>query len=35
VARQLIELGFREVFVLEGGWPAWHGAGLPVEPRGI
>jgi len=24
-------VGAREVAVLDGGWPAWHSAGLPVE----
>ena len=33
VARALIERGFREVFLLEGGWTACKAAGLPAEGR--
>jgi hypothetical protein len=32
------ELGYSEVYILEGGWPAWQKAGLPLavgEDSGI
>ena len=32
VAARLIELGFTDVVQVEGGFPAWKAAGLPVGP---
>jgi rhodanese-related sulfurtransferase len=33
VALKLMDLGFREVYALKGGWNEWTGAGLPTEPK--
>ncbi|MBE0616357.1 MAG: hypothetical protein IH608_00335 [Proteobacteria bacterium] len=33
VAEELVLLGFRTVYVLEGGWSRWSAAGFPVEKR--
>lgn len=30
-AENLMRMGYRNVFSLEGGWRAWSAAGLPVE----
>lgn len=30
-AENLMRMGYRNVFSLEGGWRAWNAAGLPVE----
>jgi 3-mercaptopyruvate sulfurtransferase SseA len=27
-------MGYTNVWVLEGGWPAWEKNGYPVEPKG-
>jgi rhodanese-related sulfurtransferase len=32
LAERLIEKGYRDVYVYEGGWPEWSASGLPVEP---
>ena len=34
LAEHLLSLGVRQVKVLEGGWPSWYGAGLPVTIGG-
>lgn len=31
-ADNLQKMGYRDVISLDGGWRAWTGAGLPVEP---
>ena len=33
VARQLRKLGFKEVFVLKGGWQTWYGKEYPAVPK--
>ena len=33
VALTLINLGFKEVYALKGGWNEWSGAGFPTEPK--
>jgi len=33
VARELVELGFKNVFALKGGWDEWLKAGYPVEKK--
>jgi rhodanese-related sulfurtransferase len=33
VAQQLIDLGFKPVWALKGGWKAWEKAGYPTEPK--
>jgi rhodanese-related sulfurtransferase len=33
VARQLGEMGFKQVFVLEGGWHGWKGKDYPAVPK--
>ena len=33
VARQLLDMGFPQVLVLQGGWNAWEKAGYPTEPK--
>ena len=34
LARRLTEVGYRYVYVYEGGWPEWSEAGLPSEVEG-
>jgi rhodanese-related sulfurtransferase len=34
VASRLRDLGFEEVYVLEGGYGAWRDGGYPLEPKG-
>ena len=34
LAVQLLEAGYRRVWVFEGGFPAWQDAGLPVQRGG-
>jgi len=33
VARKLMILGFKKVYVLKGGWNEWFGAKFPIEPK--
>ena len=33
VARQLLDMGFPQVLVLQGGWNEWEKAGYPTEPK--
>ncbi|PYN41674.1 MAG: hypothetical protein DMD95_18830 [Candidatus Rokuibacteriota bacterium] len=33
MARQLRELGYRDVRILRGGLSSWANAGLPLEPK--
>ncbi|MGD2079757.1 MAG: rhodanese-like domain-containing protein [Nitrospirota bacterium] len=33
MARKLKEMGYTNVWVLEGGWREWAGRGYPVEPK--
>jgi len=33
VARQLKQLGYRDVKILKGGLAAWASAGLPLEAK--
>jgi rhodanese-related sulfurtransferase len=33
VAQKLIQSGYTNVIVLEGGWNAWNRAGYPVENK--
>jgi 3-mercaptopyruvate sulfurtransferase SseA len=33
VARELMKMGFPQVMVLKGGFPAWKKAGYPTEPK--
>ena len=33
MALRLRDLGFPEAYALEGGWDAWHAAGLPDEAK--
>ncbi len=32
-ADALTQMGYRNAISLDGGWRAWLGAGLPIEPR--
>ena len=33
MARELIEMGFKQVFVLKGGWDKWVDDKFPTEPK--
>jgi 3-mercaptopyruvate sulfurtransferase SseA len=33
VAQELLDLGFKQVWALKGGWPEWEKAGYPSEPK--
>jgi 3-mercaptopyruvate sulfurtransferase SseA len=33
VAQELIEMGFKKVFALKGGWKEWSKAGYPIEKK--
>jgi rhodanese-related sulfurtransferase len=33
VAQKLLELGFKKVLVLKGGWNAWQEGKFPVEAK--
>jgi rhodanese-related sulfurtransferase len=33
VAQQLLDLGFKQVWALKGGWKEWEQAGYPTEPK--
>lgn len=33
MARKIQELGYREVYALEGGFHAWTRAGYPEDPK--
>jgi 3-mercaptopyruvate sulfurtransferase SseA len=33
VALQLLDMGFPQVWALEGGWPEWDKADYPTEPK--
>jgi rhodanese-related sulfurtransferase len=33
VARKLLKMGFKSVYVLKGGWGGWVGKGYPVEAK--
>jgi rhodanese-related sulfurtransferase len=33
IARQLDQMGFKQVFVLDGGWKHWSGKDYPAVPK--
>ena len=33
MAQELIKMGYKDVYALEGGFDAWRQAGLPVESK--
>jgi 3-mercaptopyruvate sulfurtransferase SseA len=33
VVLQLINMGYKKVFALKGGWKAWEAAGYPTEEK--
>jgi rhodanese-related sulfurtransferase len=33
VARKLIDMGYKTVYALKGGWNEWEKAGYPTEPK--
>jgi rhodanese-related sulfurtransferase len=33
VAQELIDIGFKQVWALKGGWVEWEKAGYPTEPK--
>jgi len=33
VAEKLIGLGYKEVWILKGGWKEWEKAGYPTEAK--
>jgi 3-mercaptopyruvate sulfurtransferase SseA len=33
VAQNLIEIGFKKVYALRGGWKEWSESGYPVEGK--
>ncbi len=30
----MLEMGFKQVWVLKGGWKEWEKAGYPTDPKG-
>jgi len=34
VALTLIDMGFTNVYALEGGWKEWEASGCPMEEKG-
>jgi 3-mercaptopyruvate sulfurtransferase SseA len=33
VARHLMDMGFKKVYALKGGWHEWEDAGFPTESK--
>jgi rhodanese-related sulfurtransferase len=29
----MMEMGFKKIYALKGGWKEWKGAGFPTEPK--